>query len=135
MAITTARPRPGDHREPLSTPQWCIVVVLAAVAGALLTALAMSTPEAVAQDAGRIERPVVAVTGQVTAGTYGLFLVDSERDTLVVYEIVSQGRDSRVLHLRAARTLAFDTQLEAYNTAPDPAEIAEMVRQARRIGQ
>jgi hypothetical protein len=112
-----------------------MVVVLAAVAGALLTALAMSTPEAAAQDAGRIERPVVAVTGQLTAGTYGLFLVDSERDTLVVYEIVPQGRDGRVLQLRAARTMVFDTQLEAYNTTPDPAEIAEMVQQARRIGQ
>ena len=53
MAITTARSRPGDHRDPLSTPQWCIVVVLAAVAGALVTALVMSAPEAVAQDVGR----------------------------------------------------------------------------------
>jgi len=77
----------------------------------------------------------MAVAGPLTPTTFGLYLVDTERRTLAVYEIVPQGRDSRILHLRAARTLMFDTQLEAYNTAPDPAEIAEMVRQARRIGQ
>jgi hypothetical protein len=110
-------------------------MVLAALAGSLLTALAISTPQAVAQPAASAPSSVVAVAAQMTANTYGLYLVDTDRNTLVVYEIVPQGRDSRVLQLRAARTLVFDTQLEAYNTAPDPAEIAEMVRQARRIGQ
>ena len=135
MAIMTAVTHPGVRRQYVSTRQWCVLILLAAVAGLLLMALAEPLPEAAAQPASGAGGHLMAVTGQLTPNTYGLYLMDTERGTLVVYEIVPQGRDSRILQLRAARTLVFDTQLEAYNTAPDPAEIAEMVRQARRIGQ
>lgn len=76
-----------------------------------------------------------AVAGQITPETFGLYVLDPRRESLAVYEYVPNPRTGPRLHLRAARSVMFDLQLESYNTEPSPMEIADMVRQARRVGQ
>jgi hypothetical protein len=73
-----------------------------------------------------------AVAGQISPDTYGLYLVDPQSRNVVLYEYVPS---QRRLHLRAARSIAYDLQLESYNTEPDPGDVADMVRKARRISE
>ncbi len=70
------------------------------------------------------------MSGQLSPGTFGLYLVDEQRGTMAVYEYLPA---ERKLTLRAARAFAYDLALEQYNTEPSPAEVAKMVNQARRI--
>jgi hypothetical protein len=124
----------AHHRRAATTARVCLVTALGlAAAGALTLALWPSTP-AVAQTTST-EEPVAgifAVAGQISPGTYGIYLVDEQHGTMAVYEYVPA---ERKLHLRAARAYAYDLQLESYNTEPAPAEIAKMVGQARRIAE
>ena len=135
MVTETEMGRPSRPRRRLKITQWWVMILLGTVAGSLLVALAQPSGGAPSPDSRPPSGPVIAVAGQLTANTYGLYIVDNERGSLVVYEYVPHDRESNYLQLRAARTLVFDTQLEAYNTAPDPAEIADLVRQAHRIGK
>ncbi|NQU76687.1 MAG: hypothetical protein HQ546_10280 [Planctomycetes bacterium] len=112
--------------------QWCVVVALAMAAMGALVAAIGPLPAASAQPTQTSGQPTAmfAVAGQITPKTYGLYLVDLQREAIVVYEYVPSDRR---LELRAARTAVYDLQLESYNTQPPPGEIAEIVRKARRI--
>ncbi len=125
-------PPPG--RRP-SVYQWCVVIALAVASLGLIMGLVWPTSTAMAQATGAegVAGRMFVVAGQLTAKTYGLYLVDLERESLLVYEYTPHAQGGKCLQLRAARTLRFDTQLESYNTSPDPAEVADMVRQARKI--
>ena len=116
--------------------RWCAVICLAAVAAALmaLAARPISTASAQSTQAGGQPAGLFAVAGRITSDTYGLYLVDAQRGSVVVYEYLParQPAQSRLV-LRAARTVVYDLQLESYNTEPSPMEIAELVRQARSI--
>ncbi len=111
--------------------QWAIVVALSMTVGALSMQL-LSTPPANAA-AGSVTAgggKVFAIAGQVSANSYGVYLVDLEKSTICLYEYV--GRDRR-LWLRAARTFHADLQLDSYNTLPSPDEISKMTTEARRL--
>ena len=114
------------------TVQYAVVIAVAAIAVGVLTATNIGLPSASAQavQAGGQPDGMFAVAGQITPDTYGLYVVDAKRGSVVIYEYVPSERQ---LHLRAARTMVYDLQLESYNTAPEPAEVADMVRRARRI--
>ena len=73
---------------------------------------------------------VFGIAGQVSADSYGVYLVDLEKGTMCLYEYVA--RDRR-LWLRAARTFQADVQLDSYNTMPPPKEVSKMVAEARRL--
>ncbi len=121
-----------SNRAGLRAP-WIVVILLAAVAGGLLSQLVVSVADAQAQPttSTRGERVFVAA-GQISGETYGLYLVDYENETICVYEYVP--RDRR-LRLRAARTYTFDAQLDEYNTdEPLPREVKELVEQHGRLG-
>lgn len=125
---------------PRGTPaQWCIVVLLAVIATTLLIATVQAlTPVAAAQPVSNGGEPeaTFAVAGQIAPNTFGLYLVDPSRQTVLLYEVAtgfSQNAATRKLVLRAARTYRFDAQLEEYNTEPKPGEIADQVRTARPI--
>jgi hypothetical protein len=74
---------------------------------------------------------IFAVTGPLTDRSYGLYVIDSRRQSVAVYEYVANDRGGKVLQLRAARNFGYDTRLSEYNTSPSPAEIAELVGQDR----
>lgn len=124
------RPSPSLRR-------WLPAVMLAAVAGVLALQLAIPTEEATGQViAGGSEATLFAVPAQVGQDSYGVFLVDTENDTICVYEYSSaKSGGSARLKLTAARRFSFDLQLEEYNTEPPVREIRDLVEQHRRMDE
>ena len=111
--------------------RWVVALILAAAAGGLATRLLLAPPLAGAQSAA--DAPpgsIVAVAGQITKDTYGLYLVDLRRGTVCMYQYLSR---PRTLRLVAARTFVYDLQLDSYNTEPLPKEVQKMVADARRL--
>jgi hypothetical protein len=108
------------------------VALLAVIAAVLIIVACQANSPAYAQPIGAGGEPqgVFAVAGQISRDAYGLYLVDPQQSTVVVYEY---NPGTRRLRLAASRTFLFDRQLESYNTDPLPSEVADMVRQARRI--
>lgn len=117
-------------REAGATARWLLVGALAVVATGLLVAAAdgQSTPDA---DTGSGQTDsVIAVAGKLTDDTYGLYLVDTEQKTIVLYQYLPSVRR---LKLMAGRTYAFDSRLDEYNTEPSPREIRKRVMDAKRL--
>ena len=106
------------------------VALLSAAAGVLLFELVSNVAGARADDSVRAGRNVFAVAGKITSDTNGIYLVDLENATICVYQYVP---GSRRLRLVAARTFAYDCQLDAYSTEPAPAEIKKLVQEQRRL--
>lgn len=73
---------------------------------------------------------VVAVPGQITRDSYGLFLIDPGKGTICVYQYQAA---TRKLQLLASRTYRFDVQLDDWNTLPPPREIQDLVQQQKRL--
>ena len=101
-------------RSSWTSGRWAVLMVLSALAGGLLVALTTGMPSAYAQAAPATRTdPVLVVGGQISAQTYGLYLVDYEQKTICVYEYMPKDRK---LRLMAARTYRFDSQLDEFNT-------------------
>lgn len=66
--------------------------------------------------------------GQLTAQTWGCYLMDTDAQTLLVYEYF-RGGDG--LKLVAARNFRYDRQLKDYNTKPEPAWVQHNVEVER----
>ncbi len=108
-----------------------VIVLLAVLAGGLWFQVGRSfaqddtdTPEA-RQGSG-----IIAVTGQITKDTYGVYLVDTDAETICVYQYVAP---SKILRLLASRTFTFDMMLDAYNTEPSPRQIRGLVDEYNRL--
>ncbi|MBL7132872.1 MAG: hypothetical protein ISS78_02125 [Phycisphaerae bacterium] len=115
---------------PQSAGKWVIVILLSVIATCLLIEVGLPArgARAAAGSGGKAE--IFAVAGQITRDTYGMYLVDLEGRTICVYQYVPT---TRKLHLRAARNITFDMQLDAYNTELPPQEIKKLVEQHRRL--
>jgi len=124
--------KPALHRDlRLRTIRGLIVGLLAGAIGCLLLELALDAPKAAAQippaaEPGRL----LAVAGQITADTYGLYLVDRKSGIITIYQWSQRERKLRLL---AARNTTYDLQLDEYNTEPSPKEIRQLVRKARSL--
>ncbi len=108
-----------------------VVVLLAALAGGLWLQVGRSF----AQDdaivpASQPGSSIIAVTGQITKDTYGVYLVDTQAQTICVYQYVAP---SKILRLLASRTFTFDMMLDAYNTEPSPRQIRGLVDEYNRL--
>ncbi|MHC4092538.1 MAG: hypothetical protein ACYSVY_20080, partial [Planctomycetota bacterium] len=74
-------------------------------------------------------RGIFAFTGQLTKGTYGVFMVDVDAGTLWCYEYVS---GKRTLRFVASRSWVYDRYLEEFNAGDPPvAEIERLVEEQR----
>lgn len=113
-----------------SAGKWVIVILLTVIAACLLMEVGKPARGAQAAAVTGDKAGLFAVAGQITRDSYGLYLVDVERGTVCVYQYMAT---SRKLHLRAARNITFDVQLDAYNTQPPPQEIKKLVEQHRRL--
>jgi len=112
--------------------RWLAVAMLAVVAAALLAAVLTTSPTAVAQAPGAAEdEGMLAVAGQISGETYGLYLIDRRSGVITMYEWQPTTRKLRLL---AARNITFDLQLDEYNTEPSPSEIQSLVRLGQRLG-
>ena len=121
---------------------WIIALLLAVMVTLLATrrddsaflrsALAQSTN----LPRGNLEggRGIYAFTGQVSARSYGLFMLDVDTGTVWCYELqrVGQNNEPR-LNLVAARSWVFDRYLEEFNTGdPIPSAVKALVQQQQR---
>ena len=70
-----------------------------------------------------------AFSGQLSKGTYGIYLVDVDAMTLWVYEYLPQ---AACLKLAAARTWRYDRYLENYNSCDLPPEVVEQMIEEQR---
>lgn len=122
------------------TVLWVIAVLLAVVATALVARRDDSGffRSAFAQTSG-LPRPmegargIYAFTGQISARSYGLFMLDVDTGTVWCYELQRTGTTGEPnLKLLAARSWVFDRYLEEFNTAdPIPSAVRDMVQQQR----
>jgi hypothetical protein len=126
---------------------WLIAGLLAIIAVALVfggssgspfnLAMAQSVPNIAGAEGAR---GIYAFTGQLSARTYGLFMVDVDSGTVWCYEIqrtpgTGNKGDQTQLKLVAARSWLFDRYLEEFNTGePIPSEVKDMI-QAQRAGR
>jgi hypothetical protein len=77
-------------------------------------------------------RGIYAFTGQLTAKTFGLFMMDVDAGTIWCYEIDRGQHGELQLKLVAARSWIYDRYLEEFNVAePVPGAVRAMVEQQR----
>lgn len=74
-------------------------------------------------------RGVFAFSGQLSKGTYGVYVVDTDAMTMWVYEYLSQ---KGCLRLAAARTWRYDRYLENHNICDLPPEAVEQMIEEQR---
>jgi len=113
--------------------RWAIVALLSVIATCLLLEVGALTSSARAQ-AGQAAGgggSVFAVAGKVTPETYGLYLVDTRRGTICVYQYLPA---THKMKLMSARTYVFDMQLDEYNCdKPTPHDVKKLVEQQRPL--
>lgn len=120
------------------TVWWVLSVLLAVIATALVTrndhsawlqtALAQSAGGNMVAPAGA--RGIYAFTGQLTAKSYGLFMMDVDSGTVWCYEMLRGPNNDVQMKLVAARSWIFDRYLEEFNVAdPIPSAVRAMVQQ------
>ena len=125
------------------TVLWLIAVLLAVIATVLVLRLddARLMRSAMAQTetpGGAIvgARGIYAFSGQVSAKTFGLFMLDVDTGTIWCYELSRAANDELLLRLVAARSWTSDRYLEEFNVAdPVPAAVRMMVQQQRSMRQ
>ena len=125
------------------TVLWLIAVLLAVIATVLVLRLddARLMRSAVAQTetpGGAMvgARGIYAFSGQLTARTFGLFMLDVDTGTVWCYELSRAANDELLLRLVAARSWTSDRYLEEFNVAdPVPAAVGMMVQQQRSMRQ
>jgi len=127
---------PSPTGSPFRRPHpvfWVIAIALVVIAVKLVATPAGPdwSSVAVAQPSGMVgARGVFAFSGQLSKGTYGLYMVDADTMTIWVYEYLPQ---KGCLRLAASRTWRYDRYLENYNTCDLPPEMVEqMIDQQRQ---
>ncbi len=121
---------------PAQTVWWVIAVLLAIIATALVLRwddAAMN--RAFGQTVGGPQagtKGIYAFTGQLTARTFGVFMMDVDTGTIWCYELDRAEHGPLQLRLVAGRSWIFDRYLEEYNVAdPVPGAVREMIRHQR----
>jgi hypothetical protein len=85
------------------------------------TAFAQQNPQPIAGGAGLFLMP-----GQIATNAWGCYVMDVDRQTLMVYQY---NPGDRKLKLLAAREFAHDRRLREFNTdSPTPSEVETMTR-------
>jgi hypothetical protein len=74
-------------------------------------------------------RGVFAFSGQLSKGTYGVYIVDTDAMTIWAYEYLSQ---KGCLRLVGSRTWRYDRYLENHNICDLPPEVVERMVEEQR---
>lgn len=131
--VAASRGRETSAQRWRTSPVWWVIAVsLAVIAFELATrSRSISLQSVLAQPAtGAGAGGVFAFSGQLSKGSYGIFLVDVDAGTIWTYEYVAA---KRCLRLAAARSWRYDRYLEDFNTCDLPPEVVEqMVDEQRR---
>ena len=76
----------------------------------------------------QMNAPVTAVTIQLGRDTYGLAMIDANRQTLWIYEFSARGQTFDQIRLVAARSFEYDRQLTEWNTgSPTPTQVKNII--------
>ncbi len=111
---------------------WVIAAALVVIAGTLLVRSDGGSLHGVALGqpvSSGGARGVFAFSGQLSKGTYGVYLVDVDAATMWAYEYLPQ---KGCLRLAAARTWRYDRYLENHNVCDLPPEIVEQMVEEQR---
>lgn len=137
IPASAVRPPPGQRQ----TVLWIIALLLTVIATALIVRrddtsfLAAAMGQASGSPRANLDggRGIYAFTGQVSARSYGLFMLDVDTGTVWCYELQRSGTTGEPrLNLLAARSWVFDRYLEDFNTGePIPSVVRAMVQQQR----
>jgi len=134
-SIPTHEPDQAGRLRPIVPPPRSQVVwwVIAVCLGVIATCLVLRLEEGQAVQAQPVAqagaRGIFAFSGQLTKGTYGVFMVDVDTGTLWCYEYLSAKRELRLV---AARSWLYDRYLEEFNAGQPPvAEIERLVEEQR----
>ena len=108
------------------------VALLHKPVGELLTpgtanATTQQTPAPIAGSGG-----VYLMPGQLSERMWGTYLIDTDAQTLMVYQFDANARRLRFM---AARNFTDDRRLGNYNTEPAPAEIKAIADKAQQVGR
>ena len=131
-AMIVPAPAPGRQ-----TVWWVMTVILAVIATTLILrwddtvlgrrAMAQS---AAAGSSMAGARGIYAFTGQLTAKSYGLFMLDVDSGTVWCYEFQHGANGEPQMKLVAARSWIYDRYLEEFNAAdPVPSAVKSLVEQ------
>ena len=128
--METVRTRPDSR--PAGAGRWLIVILLSVIATCLLIEVGRGLPAALGEPsvASSGGGEVIVVSAQIAADAYGVYLLDTKRGTMAVYQFQPS---KRTLRLMAVRSYGFDVQLDEYNTEPSPLEIKKLVQQQQRL--
>jgi hypothetical protein len=110
-----------------------VVILLSVIATCLLIEVGRGVPAARGDPSvdSSVGGEVIVVSAQLAADAYGVYLLDTKRGTMAVYQFQPS---KRTLRLMAVRGYGFDMQLDEYNTEPSPLEIKKLVQQQQRLG-
>lgn len=114
---------------------WIIAVALSVIAVCEVGRLGGSAQLALGQvgSGGGGQRGVFAFSGQISAGTYGVYMVDVDSMTLWCYEYQ---KERGCLRLAAARSWKYDRYLEQHNACDvTPADVERLIEEQRAYRQ
>jgi hypothetical protein len=129
MPATTHRHRRRRNR-PLVLALYVNAVLLAAILVALLSragGIPSVLPAAFAGPA--IGQPIAGggtvylMPGQMSMNTWGCYVMDTDKQTLCVYQFFPGEKELRFV---AARNFTHDLRMKRFNTNPDPLEIRDL---------
>jgi hypothetical protein len=86
-----------------------------------LGSTAMADPQAPAGSTGG--NGLFVMPGQLSSNTWGCYLMDTDHQTLCVYQYTPA---EQTLRLVAARSFRYDRMMGNYNTAPPPLDIRDL---------
>jgi hypothetical protein len=116
--------------------RWLAVALLGFIACALVieasTGRLLAQPGGDAGPAGRGDG-VIAVVGQITDERYALFLVDTRRQRIAMYQWLPKKGRPGVLRYLASRYYGFDIRMDSYNTEMDPREVRKLLEGSTRL--
>ncbi len=116
--------------------RWLAVALLGFVACALVIEAAtgrLGAQPAPGAGPGGSGEGVIAVVGQITEGRYALFLVDTKRQTVAMYQWLPKKGRPGVLRWLASRYYGFDIRMDSYNTEMDPREVRKLLEGSTRL--
>ena len=115
--------------------QW-IIAFLIGVIVTLLWSGRGEIPTAAAQHRALLSTApgVIPMTGQIAKDEFGLFLVNTDTNTINVYRYFAKRPQNERFQLVAARSFFYDRHLDDYNNAsPTPEEVRILTENAKRI--
>lgn len=118
-------------RRRLGGASWIIAIALSLIAWELVARPRVGSFEvpALGQTTMGGARGVFAFSGQLSKGSYGVYMVDVDAMTTWVYEYLPQ---KGCLRLAAARTWRYDRYLENHNGCDLPPDIVEDMVETQR---